>query len=48
MKTAAFAGDRRLGVAFLSAGGYAGDTVFREIIQNADGTLATITWQDSR
>jgi beta-fructofuranosidase len=41
MKTAAFTGDRRLGVAFLSAGGYAGDVVFREIIQNADGTLVT-------
>jgi beta-fructofuranosidase len=41
MKTAAFTGDRRLGVAFLSAGGYAGDVVFREIDQNPDGTLAT-------
>ena len=41
MKTAAFTGDRRLGAAFLPAGGYAGDVVFREIIQNADGTLGT-------
>jgi len=41
MKTAAFTGDRRLGVAFLPAGGYAGDVVFREIIQQADGTLGT-------
>ncbi|HWB08938.1 MAG TPA: hypothetical protein VG826_06930 [Pirellulales bacterium] len=41
MKTAAFTGDRRLGAAFLSAGGYAGDVVFREIIQHDDGTLGT-------
>jgi hypothetical protein len=41
MKTAAFTGDRRLGVAFMCAGGYAGDVIFREIFQNADGTLGT-------
>ncbi|MFA5190842.1 MAG: glycosyl hydrolase [Verrucomicrobiia bacterium] len=41
MKTAAFTGDRRLGAAFLPAGGYGGEVVFREIIQHADGTLGT-------
>ncbi|MEA3207530.1 MAG: beta-fructofuranosidase [Chthoniobacter sp.] len=41
LKTAAFTGDRRIGAAFLPAGGYGGNVVFREIIQNADGTLGT-------
>jgi len=41
MKTAAFTGDRRLGVAFLSNNGYGGYAVFREIIQYEDGTLGT-------
>lgn len=50
LKTAAFGPDRRLGLAFLpsldgdrDAGGwlYAGNAVFREIIQHPDGTLGT-------
>lgn len=50
MKTAAFTGDRRLGVAFLNARKddkddgqrlYAGNAVFREIFQHADGSLGT-------
>lgn len=50
MKTAAFTGDRRIGVAFLptlqddrddGAWLYAGNAVFREIIQHDDGTLGT-------
>ncbi len=50
MKTAAFTGDRRLGVAFLPTlegdrddGGwqYGGHAIFREIIQHEDGTLGT-------
>jgi hypothetical protein len=41
MKTASFAGDRRLGAAFLPAGGYGGQVVFREIIQSPDGALGT-------
>jgi hypothetical protein len=50
LKTAAFTGDRRLGVAFLPVlegdrddGGwlYGGNAVFREIIQHEDGTLGT-------
>ncbi|HPS00008.1 MAG TPA: glycosyl hydrolase [Candidatus Sumerlaeota bacterium] len=41
MKTAAFTGDRRLGAAFLSSGEYAGQVVFREIIQHSDGSLGT-------
>jgi beta-fructofuranosidase len=44
MKTAAFTGDRRLGVAFLASPPphrYAGNAVFRELIQHADGTLGT-------
>ena len=50
MKTAAFTGDRRLGVAFLPSldgdrddGGfmYAGNAIFREVFQHDDGTLGT-------
>lgn len=42
MKTAAFPGNRRLGVVFVSDhGGYAGRMVVRELIQHADGTLST-------
>ncbi len=50
MKTAAFTGDRRLGVAFLNGRKddkddgqrvYAGNAVFREIFQHEDGSLGT-------
>jgi sucrose-6-phosphate hydrolase SacC (GH32 family) len=50
MKTAAFTGNRRIGVAFLptldgnkDSGGwqYAGNAVFHEIVQNPDGTLGS-------
>ncbi len=41
LKTAAFTGGRRLGVAFLPQGGYGGHVVFREILQHPDGTLGT-------
>ncbi len=50
LKTAAFTGDRRIGVAFLGTRQddrdsgriqYAGNAVFREVIQQADGTLRT-------
>jgi hypothetical protein len=50
LKTAAFTGDRRIGVAFLPSLGddkddgawlWGGNAVFREIIQHPDGTLGT-------
>ena len=50
LKTAAFTGDRRIGVAFLGTRQddrdsgrlqYAGNAVFREIVQQPDGTLRT-------
>lgn len=43
MKSAPFRGGRRIGAAFLprTGGGYAGNVVFRELVQQADGTLAT-------
>ena len=41
MKTAAFTGDRRIGVAFVPEGGFGGHLVFREILQSTDGTLRT-------
>ena len=41
MKTAAFTGDRRIGVAFVPDGDFGGNLVFREILQSADGTLHT-------
>jgi hypothetical protein len=40
-KTAAFTGRRRLSASFLADGGYAGHAVFRELVQNPDGTLGT-------
>lgn len=43
MKSAPFRGGRRIGAAFLprAGGGYAGNVVFRELVQQPDGTLAT-------
>ena len=50
MKSAAFTGNRRIGVGFLSSRqgykdgaktAYAGNAVFRELLQNEDGTLDT-------
>ncbi|HZJ14934.1 MAG TPA: LamG-like jellyroll fold domain-containing protein [Chthoniobacteraceae bacterium] len=43
MKTAPFTGGRRIGAAFLprAGGGYAGNVIFRELVQQPDGTLAT-------
>lgn len=42
LKTAPFTGGRRIGAAFLRRfQGYAGELVFRELIQRGDGTLAT-------
>jgi beta-fructofuranosidase len=41
MKTAAFTGNRRIGVAFIPEGGWGGDLVFRELMQRSDGTLGT-------
>ncbi len=41
MKTAAFGNHRRIGVAFVAQKGFGGNLVFRELIQNADGTLGT-------
>ena len=41
MKTAAFTGNRRIGTAGLWPQGYAGWAVFRELVQNADGTLGS-------
>jgi hypothetical protein len=44
LKTAAFTRDRRLGVAFLTSEpphAYAGNAVFREIVQHEDGSLGT-------
>jgi hypothetical protein len=38
---ARFHGDRCLMVGFLAKGGYAGDAVFRELVQHRDGTLGT-------
>jgi hypothetical protein len=43
MKTAAFSGHRRLGVSFVADGGYAGNLLFRELVQRPDGTLGTRT-----
>ncbi len=40
-KTAAFRGNRRLSVSFLADGGYAGQAVFRELVQHDDGSLGT-------
>ena len=41
MKTAAFKGDRRIGVAFVPDGGFGGHLLFREVVQSPDGTLYT-------
>ncbi len=41
MKTAAFTGNRRIGTASIWPKGYAGWAVFRELVQNADGTLGS-------
>ena len=41
MKTAAFTGGRRMGVAFVAEKGYAGNLIFRELLQKTDGTLGT-------
>lgn len=41
MKTASYEDNRRIGVGFLNDGGYGGKLVFREIIQEVDGTLKT-------
>jgi hypothetical protein len=41
MKTAAFTGNRRIGTAGLWPQGYAGWAIFRELVQNADGTLGS-------
>ncbi len=38
-KTAAFTGNRRIYASWLADGGWGGDLVFRELIQNSDGTL---------
>jgi len=43
MKTAQFSGDRRIGAFFVAEGTYAGRAVFRELVQNSDGTLGS-TW----
>ena len=41
MKTAAFQNNRRIGVAFVAQNGYGGHLIFRELVQNPDGTLGT-------
>ncbi len=41
MKTAAFTGNRRIGTASIWPFGYAGWAVFRELVQNPDGTLGS-------
>ena len=41
MKTAPFNGDRRIGVAFVPDGDFGGHLLFRELIQEPDGTLHT-------
>lgn len=42
MKTAAFTGDRRLGVAFMAeGGGWGGTLCIRELVQRPDGSLTT-------
>lgn len=41
MKTAAFKGDRRIGVAFVPDGDFGGHLLFREVVQSPDGTLHT-------
>ncbi|MCY3020698.1 MAG: family 43 glycosylhydrolase [Planctomycetota bacterium] len=41
LKTAAFVNNRRIGTASIWPHGYAGWAVFRELVQNSDGTLGT-------
>ena len=41
IKTAAFTGNRRIAAGFVSEGHYAGNVVFREVVQNPDGSLGT-------
>lgn len=41
MKTAAFKDGRRIGVAFVAEKGYAGNLIFRELVQHPDSTLGT-------
>jgi len=41
MKTAAFGENRRIGVAFVSEQGFGGNLLFRELVQNPDGSLGT-------
>ncbi|MFI5377934.1 MAG: LamG-like jellyroll fold domain-containing protein [Tepidisphaerales bacterium] len=41
LKTAAFTGNRRIGTASIWPFGYAGWAVFRELVQNDDGTLGS-------
>lgn len=41
MKTAAFKGNRRIGTASIWPQGYAGSSLFRELVQNRDGTLGS-------
>ncbi|MCE9553178.1 MAG: family 43 glycosylhydrolase [Planctomycetes bacterium] len=41
MKTAPFGPKRRIGVAWIGKNGWAGNAVFREIVQAKDGTLST-------
>jgi len=41
MKTAAFGENRRFGVAFVAEKGFGGNLLFRELVQNSDGSLGT-------
>jgi len=41
MKTAPFGENRRIGVAFIADKGFGGNLLFRELVQNANGTLGT-------
>ena len=41
MKSAPFAGERRIGTFFVAEGDYAGFAVFRDLVRNPDGTLGS-------
>lgn len=41
MKSASFAGGRRIGTFFVAEGDYAGFAVFRDLVRNPDGTLGS-------
>ncbi len=41
MKIAAFKNNRRVAVGFLAEQGFGGHLIFRELVQNQDGTLGT-------